>query len=90
MAFIGRLLVARLAGGKVEATSVRMSLKRKVASALGMAELIPVACAGGMAEPLGSGYLSLTTLARSDGWIAVGADSEGFPSGSEVAVTAWP
>jgi molybdopterin biosynthesis enzyme len=44
----------------------------------------------GMAEPLGAGYLSLTALARSNGWIVVGADSEGFAAGSEVAVHRWP
>ncbi len=55
-----------------------------------MTELIPVSCADGMAEPLGSGYLSFTALARSDGWIVVPADSEGFAAGTQVAVTPWP
>jgi molybdopterin biosynthesis enzyme len=43
-----------------------------------------------MAEPLGSGYLPLTALTRSDGWILVPAESEGFAGGSEVAVNQWP
>jgi molybdopterin biosynthesis enzyme len=43
-----------------------------------------------MAEPLGSGYLSLTSLARSDGWIVVPADSEGFAAGTPVVVHPWP
>jgi molybdopterin molybdotransferase len=55
-----------------------------------MTEVIPVSCRDGMAEPLGSGYLSLTALARSDGWILVPAESEGFAAGSEVAVSQWP
>ena len=65
-------------------------LKRKVTSTIGLTELMPVRCAGGMAEPLGSGYLSLTALTRSDGWIVVPADSEGFAAGTPVAVKPWP
>jgi molybdopterin biosynthesis enzyme len=87
---IGRHLVARLTGGSVEEAAAILPLKRKVSSAIGLTELIPVSCSGGMAEPLGSGYLSLTALARSDGWIVVPADSEGFPAGTQVAVRPWP
>jgi len=61
-----------------------------VTSTIGMTEMIPVSCRDGMAEPLGSGYLSLTALTRSDGWILVPAESEGFAVGSEVAVNRWP
>jgi molybdopterin biosynthesis enzyme len=87
---IGRHLVAQLAGGSVGDAPAVMPLKRKATSTIGMTELIPVSCADGMAEPLASGYLSLAALARSDGWIVVPADSEGFPAGAEVAVTPWP
>jgi molybdopterin biosynthesis enzyme len=87
---IGRHLVAKLAGGSIEDMPVTLPLKRKVTSTIGLTELIPVSCADGMAEPLGSGYLSFTALARSDGWIAVPADSEGFAAGTPVAVRAWP
>jgi molybdopterin molybdotransferase len=87
---IGRHLVAKLAGGSVADAPTVVPLKRKVTSTIGMTELIPVSCAGGMAEPLASGYLSLTALAHSDGWIAVPADSEGFPAGAQVAVRPWP
>ena len=87
---IGRHLVAKLAGGLVEDTPMILPLRRKVTSTIGMTEIIPVSCSGGMAEPLGSGYLSLTALSRSDGWILVPAESEGFAAGSEVAVNQWP
>jgi molybdopterin molybdotransferase len=87
---IGRRLVAKLAGGCVEEAAAVLPLKRKVTSTIGMTELIPVSCSGGMAEPLASGYLSFTALARSDGWIVVPADSEGFPAGAQVAVRPWP
>jgi molybdopterin biosynthesis enzyme len=55
-----------------------------------MTELIPVRCENGMAEPLGSGYLSLTALSGSAGWIVIPPDSEGFAAGSQVAVNPWP
>ena len=87
---IGRRLIAKLAGGSVEDAPALLPLKRKVTSAIGMTELIPVTCTGGLAEPLGSGYLSLTALARSDGWIVVPADSEGFAAGTQVAIQPWP
>jgi molybdopterin molybdotransferase len=87
---IGRHLVAKLAAGSVLDAPVVVPLKRKVTSAIGITELVPVACEGGMAEPLGSGYLSFGALARSDGWIVVAADSEGFPAGAQVAVRPWP
>jgi molybdopterin molybdotransferase len=87
---IGRHLVAKLAGGTVEDFPAVLPLKRKVASTIGLTELIPVRCADGMAEPLASGYLSLAALARSDGWIVVPAESEGFAPGAPVAVNPWP
>jgi molybdopterin molybdotransferase len=87
---IGRHLVAKLAGGVVEDTPMILPLRRKVTSTIGMTEIIPVSRSDGMAEPLGSGYLSLTALSRSDGWIVVPAEREGFAAGSEVAVNQWP
>ena len=87
---IGRQLVAKLAGGSAADAPALLPLKRKVASNIGLTELIPVRCSAGMAEPLGCGYLSFAALARSDGWIVVPADSEGFGAGTEVAVRSWP
>ena len=87
---IGRHLVAKLAGGRVDDLPMQATLRRKVTSTIGVTELIPVSCSDGMAEPLGSGYLSLTALARSAGWILVPADTEGFVAGSKVAVNQWP
>jgi molybdopterin molybdotransferase len=87
---IGRHLIAKLAGGSVSDMPVMLPLKRKVTSTIGLSEVIPVKCAGGMAEPLASGYLSFTVLARSDGWIVIPADSEGFAAGTPVAIYPWP
>jgi molybdopterin molybdotransferase len=87
---LGRQLVAKLAGGSVTDAVAMLPLKRKVTSAIGLAALIPVGCTGGVAEPLAAGYLSLTSLTRSDGWIVIPADSEGFAAGTPVAVKPWP
>ena len=87
---LGRYLTAKLAGGEIANAAQTMPLKRKIASSIGLSELIPVTCADGLADPLASGYLSLTAVARSDGWIVVPADSEGFASGTQVAVNPWP
>jgi len=87
---IGRHLAAKLAGGSIDERSTAASLRRKVTSTIGIAEVIPVSCRDGMADPLGSGYLSLTALSRSDGWILIPAESEGFAVGSAVAINQWP
>jgi molybdopterin biosynthesis enzyme len=87
---VGRYLVAKLAGRRIADWPATLPLKRKVTSTIGLTELIPVACAGGVAEPLASGYLSLESLARSDGWIVAPAESEGFAAGTPVAVRSWP
>lgn len=87
---IGRHLTAGLAGGGVDDVSAMLPLKRKVTSAIGATELVPVACSAGTAEPLASGYLPMTALARSDGWIVVPPESEGFAAGTPVAVKQWP
>jgi molybdopterin molybdotransferase len=87
---IGRHLAAKLSGGRNDDAPATLPLKRKVTSTIGLTELIPVSLNGGVAEPLGSGYLSLTALAHSDGWIVAPADSEGFAAGTPVAVRPWP
>ncbi|MGB3745800.1 MAG: molybdopterin-binding protein [Xanthobacteraceae bacterium] len=86
---LGRHIVAKLAGGKVEDMPVTLPLRRKVTSNIGMTELIPVRRESGMADPVGSGYLPLTALSGSDGWIVIPPDSEGFAAGSQVAVNPW-
>jgi molybdopterin biosynthesis enzyme len=87
---LGARLLARLAASREEPHAVSARLTRKVASNLGLAELIPVRLRDGQAEPLGSGYLPLKTIARADGWILVAADREGHPAGTAVMVRPWP
>ena len=88
---LGLPLVGRLSGSSDTGDrAVRAPLARKVASPLGLVEVVPVRLAHGHAEPIASGYWPLSSLSGSDGWILVPADSEGFPAGSEVVVKLWP
>jgi molybdopterin biosynthesis enzyme len=87
---IGRRWLARLSARSEAETPVMAELSRKVTSTVGMAEVVPMRLNDGNAEPLGSGYLSFSALARADGWILVPADSEGYPKGARVAVRPWP
>jgi molybdopterin molybdotransferase len=86
---LGRRLLARLAGCGEEEPAGKARLARKVASSLGLAEVIPVRMRGGAAEPIASGYVPLSALAQADGWILVPADSEGYPPGTEVVIRPW-
>ena len=89
---VGRRMLERLAGViNRESDAVEsVPLARKVTSTVGLAELIPVRCTGGQAEPLARSYLPLSSLTRSDGWIVVPPDSEGYSAGSLVQVKPWP
>ena len=80
---IHRLLVLALSNQSIE-------LGRKVASPLGLAEVVPVRRRAGKVEPLAGGYLPLQALARAEGWILIPADSEGHPAGTRVTVRPWP
>jgi molybdopterin biosynthesis enzyme len=87
---IGQPLLARLAATSEPDLGATLPLVRKVASRLGLTELVPVRWHDDGVEPLASGYLPLTALSKSDGWITVPADSEGYPAGTSVAVRPWP
>jgi molybdopterin biosynthesis enzyme len=89
---VGRRLLDRLAASKSsenEPTEI-LPLARKVTSTVGLAELVPVRRNAGEVEPLATKYLPLSSLARSDGWILVPADSEGYSAGTPVQVRPWP
>jgi molybdopterin molybdotransferase len=89
---VGRRLLDRLAAAKSgENESVEsLPLARKVSSTVGLAEVVPVRRSSGQAEPMAIKYLPLSSLARSDGWILVPAESEGYSAGSPVQVRPWP
>jgi molybdopterin biosynthesis enzyme len=89
---VGRRMLDCLAAAKVNENEAgeTLPLARKIASTVGLAEVVPVRRNADQFEPLAAKYLPLSSLARSDGWILVPADSEGFAAGSLVQVRAWP
>jgi molybdopterin biosynthesis enzyme len=87
---VGRRMLARLAFRLIEDQPFTAELARKIASPLGLAEVIPVRRRLGRVEPCAQGYLSMQALARAEGWLLVPADSEGYPAGTRVVVRPWP
>jgi molybdopterin molybdotransferase len=83
---IGRDLIARLCGCRAQDMAVPVTLSRKITSSLGITDLVPVRCDGEHAEPLATGFWPLQALTQADGWIAVPANSEGYPAGARVIV----
>jgi molybdopterin biosynthesis enzyme len=93
---IGRQLLDRLAGttsAKAAEPAHSQPLARKVTSTVGLAELIPVRRSvdePDKVEPLAAKYLPFSALSRSEGWILVPAESEGYSAGTAVWVRPWP
>lgn len=87
---IGRRMLARLCFRLIEEQPFAAELARKIASPLGLAEVVPVRRRLSQVEPVAQGYLPLQALARAEGWILVPADSEGHPAGTRVMVRPWP
>jgi molybdopterin molybdotransferase len=89
---VGRRMLDRLVAAKANEhePAETLTLARKVTSTVGLAELVPVRRNGENAEPLATKYLPLSALARSDGWILVPADSEGYAAGARVQARPWP
>ena len=88
---LGRPLLDRLAGAADTGDSgMALTLARKITSTVGVAELIPVRCTDGQAEPMAANYLPLSVLARADGYVVVPPESEGSSAGSAVRVWPWP
>lgn len=89
---VGRRIQDRLAGvpGGERQASELLTLSRKVSSTIGLAEIVPVRRIQDSVEPLAVKYLPLSSLTRSDGWIWVPAESDGYPVGATVQVRPWP
>jgi molybdopterin molybdotransferase len=86
----GRTMLAKLSGRTETELTATAALTRKVASAVGLAQVVPVRRDGDAAEPLAAKYISFATLARANGWILIPAESEGYQAGSKVTVRPWP
>jgi molybdopterin molybdotransferase len=87
---LGRHMLARLCGRTHDHSGTDVVLARKVASTLGLAEVVPVKREADGLVPLASGYLPLQALARADGYIVVPAESEGYPAGTKVEMRPLP
>jgi molybdopterin biosynthesis enzyme len=87
---IGRPLLARLCGGAENEPSCPSVLTAKVASTVGLTELILVRRAGDGVAPLASKYLPPATLAHADGWIVIPAASDWLAPGAPVTVRPLP
>lgn len=80
-------LVRRLAGAETISPwrAVEFELARKIASGLGVTEIVPVTLDGGRAVPIGvEGGLAGAICA--DGFVVVPGPSEGHPAGGRVVV----
>jgi molybdopterin molybdotransferase len=87
---LGRHLIMRLTGRDAPEPATPVRLARKIASTVGMAEVVLVrACENGV-EPVASGYYPLHALAQADGFVLVAPEREGFPPGATVAMHALP
>ena len=63
---------------------VTLPLQRKIASHVGITEIVLLERNQGAWMPLAVGDMSLETIARADAWLAVPAASEGFAAGTPV------
>jgi molybdopterin molybdotransferase len=87
---LGRHLILRHAGRAAPDAGTPVRLARKIASTVGMAEIVLVRrCENGV-EPVASGYFPLRALAQADGFVLVAPEREGFPPGATVAMHALP
>jgi molybdopterin biosynthesis enzyme len=63
---------------------VTLPLKRKIASSVGITEIVLLEQIEGRWMPLAVGDLSLDAIARADAWLAVSGGAEGFAAGTPV------
>jgi len=73
----------RLSGRRPRKT-VNLPLARKIASSVGIAEIVLLERKQGAWITLAAGELSLDAIARADAWLAVPGGSEGFAAGAPV------
>jgi molybdopterin biosynthesis enzyme len=73
----------KLAGSEPRPTRT-LQLARKIASSVGIAEIVLLKTADDAWMPLATGDLSLETIARADAWLAVPGCSEGYAAGTPI------
>jgi molybdopterin biosynthesis enzyme len=70
--------------GRQQRQPVTLPLARKIASSVGIAEIVLLEKIDGGWMSLAVGDLSLETIARADAWLAVPGGSEGYAAGTPV------
>ena len=73
----------RLSGREKRATTT-LPLARKIASSVGIAEIVLLEKVDDAWMPLATGDLSFETIAHADAWLAVPGASEGYAAGTPV------
>jgi molybdopterin molybdotransferase len=73
-----------LMSGRQKRPAITLPLARKIASSVGVAEIVLLERNDGAWMPLAVGDLSLETIARADAWLAVLGGSEGYAAGAPV------
>jgi molybdopterin molybdotransferase len=86
----GRAMLGRLAGRSGAEPAIPVKLVKKVASTVGLAEVVLVRLGETGAEPLGTGIFTMQALARADGWILVPPESEGLAAGAMAEMRLLP
>jgi molybdopterin biosynthesis enzyme len=76
-------VLGRLCCGEPRRTTP-LPLARKIASSVGIAEIVLLKNTDDAWMPLATGELSLETIARADAWLAVPGGSEGYAAGTPV------
>jgi molybdopterin molybdotransferase len=80
---LGLPALDRLSGREKRRTKT-FPLARKIASSVGIAEIVLLKQADDGWMPLATGELSLETIVRADAWLAVPGGSEGYAAGTPV------
>lgn len=70
--------------GREKRRTMKLPLARKIASSVGIAEIVLLKNTDDGWMPLATGDLSLDAIARADAWLAVPGGSEGYAAGTPV------
>jgi molybdopterin biosynthesis enzyme len=70
--------------GRLPRSPLTLPLARRIASLVGIAEIVLLARKDVAWMPLAAGEMPLATIARADGWLAIPAGSEGYAAGTPV------
>jgi molybdopterin molybdotransferase len=71
--------------GLLPRQKITLPLQRKIASSVGIAEIVLLEQIEGKWMPLAVGEMSLDAIARADAWLTVPGGSEGFAAGTPVS-----